>query len=81
MNNNIYYIKRNANASNIYSNTYFSIHSFWFVKIYMGPIKFTWDPHDFVGPMWILTNQKKCVEKYVLEYVASISPSYINPIY
>jgi len=35
----------------------------------MGPTKFIWDPHDLVGPMWILTNQRKCVGKCVLECV------------
>jgi len=33
----------------------------------MGPTKYKWDPHDLVGPMWILTNQKECVRKCVLE--------------
>jgi len=27
------------------------------------------DPNDLVGPMWILTNQRECVEKCVLEDV------------
>jgi len=35
----------------------------------MEPTKFIWDPHDLVGPMWILTNQKECVGKCVLECV------------
>jgi len=35
----------------------------------MGPTKFIWDPHDLMGPVLILTNQKKCVEKCVLECV------------
>jgi len=35
----------------------------------MGPTKFIWDLHDLVGPMWILTNQRECVEKCVLEGV------------
>jgi len=30
---------------------YFSTHSFLLVKIYMGPTKFIWDPHDLVGLM------------------------------
>ena len=57
------------NVSNTSSNTYFSTHSLWLIKIHMGPTKFTWDPHDLVGPVWILTNQRECVEKYVLEGV------------
>ena len=44
-------------------------HSLWLVKIHMGPTKFTWDPHDLVGPMWILTNQRECVRKCVLKGV------------
>jgi len=35
----------------------------------MRPTKYKWDPHDLVGPMWILTNQRECVEKCVLECV------------
>jgi len=35
----------------------------------MGPTKYKWDPHDLVGLMWILTNQRECVEKCVLEGV------------
>jgi hypothetical protein len=27
---------------------------FFWVKIYMGPAKFIWDPHDLVGPIWII---------------------------
>jgi len=57
------------NASNTPSNTHFSTHPFWLVKIHMGPTKLIWDPHDLVGPMWILTNQRECVEKCVLEGV------------
>jgi len=57
------------NASNTHSNTHFSIHSLWLVKIHMGPTKFIWDQYDLVGPMWVLTNQKECAEKYVLQYV------------
>jgi len=30
----------------------------WLYKIYMWATKFIWDPHDLVGSMWILTNQK-----------------------
>ena len=46
----------------------------WFVvmlciQIHIGPTKFKWDPHALVGPMWILTNQRECVEKCVLECV------------
>jgi len=57
------------NASNTPSNTHFSTHSLWLVEIHMGSTKFIWDPHDLVGPMWILTNQRECVEKCVLEGV------------
>jgi len=32
-------------------------------------LKFTWDPHDLMGFMWILTNQRECVRKCVLEGV------------
>jgi len=46
-----------------------STHSLWLVEIHMGPTKFIWDPHDLVGLMWILTNQRECVEKCVLEGV------------
>ena len=35
----------------------------------MRPTKYKWDPYDLVGLMWILTNQRKCVEKCVLECV------------
>ena len=35
----------------------------------MGPTKFKWDPHVLVRPMRILTNQRDCVEKCVLEYM------------
>jgi len=31
--------------------------------------KFIWNSYNLIGPMWILTNQKKCIEKYVLEGV------------
>jgi len=51
------------------SNTHFSTHSLWLVKIHMGPTKFIWDLHDLVGLMWILTNQRECVGKCVLECV------------
>jgi len=39
----------------------------------MSPTKLIWNPHDLVGLMWILTNQKECVEKRVRMCVASIS--------
>jgi len=55
------------NASNTLSNTHFSTHPFLLAKIHMGPTKLIWDPHDLVRPMWILTNQRECVEKCVLE--------------
>jgi len=35
----------------------------------MGSTKFIWDPHDLVGPMLILTNQRECVKKCVLKCV------------
>jgi len=35
----------------------------------MRPTKYKWDPHDLVGPMWILTNKKECFRKFVLEGV------------
>ena len=57
------------NASNTHSNTHFSTHSLWLVKIHMGPTKSCGSHINLVGPMWILTNQRKCVEKYVLECV------------
>jgi len=57
------------NASNTPSNTHFSTHSLWLVEIHMGSTKFIWDPHNLVGPMWIWTNQRKYVEKCVLECV------------
>jgi len=57
------------NASNTPSNTHFSTHSLWFVEIHMRSTKFIWDPHDLVGPMWILTNQRECVKKCVLKGV------------
>jgi len=39
------------------------------IKIHMDPTKLIWDPHDLVRLMWILTNQKECVEKCVIEDV------------
>jgi len=60
------------NASNTPSNTHFSTHSLWLVKFHMRPIKFIWDSHALVRPMWILINQKKCVEKCVLECVSLV---------
>jgi len=39
------------------------------VKIHIGPTKYKWDPHNLVGPMWILTNQKECIKKCELEGV------------
>ena len=35
----------------------------------MGSTKFIWDSHDLVRLMWILTDQKEYVEKYVLKCV------------
>jgi hypothetical protein len=37
----------------------------------MGLTKFIWDPHDLVGFMWILSNQRECVEKCMLKCVSS----------
>jgi len=28
-----------------------------------------WVPYKFGGSIWILTNQKKCIEKCVLKYI------------
>jgi len=39
------------------------------VKIHMGPTKSCGSHINLVGPMWILTNQKECVKKCVLEGV------------
>jgi len=36
----------------------------------MGPTKYKWGPHDLVGPMWILIDQRECVRKCVLEGVS-----------
>ena len=52
-----------------YFNIYFSTHSFWLVKIHIGPTKSCGSHVNLIGPMWILTNQKECIEKYVLEYM------------
>ena len=57
------------NASNTSSNTHFSTHSLWLVKVYMGPTKSCGSHINLMGPMWILTNQIECVEKCVLEGV------------
>jgi len=57
------------NVSNTHSNTHFSTHSLWLVKIYMGPTKSCGSYINLVGPMWFLTNQRECVEKCVLECV------------
>ena len=51
------------------SNTHFSIYCLWLVRIHIAPTKIIWDPHDFVGLMWMLTNQRECVEKCILECV------------
>ena len=58
-----YYSLRNA------STTYFLTHSFWLVKIHMGPTIFLWDPHNLVGLMWIWINQREYVEKCMLKCV------------
>jgi hypothetical protein len=57
------------NTNNTHFNTYFSTHSLSLVKIYTCPTK-TYGSHRYlVGSMWILTNQKECIQKYVLKYV------------
>jgi len=56
-------------SRNTHSNTHFSTHSIRLVKIHMGSTKFIWDPHDLVGLMCILINQRECVKKCVLECV------------
>jgi len=63
----IYICVRNAN--NIPSNTHFLTHSLRFVKIHMGPTKSCGSHLYLVGPMQILTNQRECVGKYVLQGV------------
>ena len=40
-----------------------------FQHIHMGPTKSCGSHIHLVGPMWILTNQRECVEKYVLKCV------------
>ena len=62
-------ILNKRNASNTPFNTHFLTHSLWLVKIYMGPTKSCGSHINLVGPMWILTNQKECVEKCVLKGV------------
>jgi len=57
------------NARNTHSNTHFSTHSIWLVEIHMGPTKPCGSHIRLVDPMWILTNQRECVEMCV----ASIS--------
>jgi len=57
------------NASNTPSNTHFLTHYLWLVKIYMGSTKSCGSHINLVGPIWILTNQRECVEKCVLEDV------------
>jgi len=41
--------------------THISTHSLWLVKIRMGSTKLIRVPHDLMGPMWILTIQRECV--------------------
>jgi len=65
------------NASNISSYT----HSLWLVKIHMDPTKSCGSYILFVGPMWILTNQKKCVEKCVLEGVLLAFLLYLSSLH
>jgi len=69
-----YTLITNRNASNTHSNTHFSTHFFWLVKINTGPIKSCGSHMNLVGPMWILTNQRECVEKCVLEGVLLAFP-------
>ena len=66
-----HYHLKNAN------NTHFSTHFFSLAKIHMGSTKLIWDPYDLVGPMWVLTNQRKCVERCV----ASISLTIFHPTF
>jgi len=60
-------VKRNT--SNTSSNTHFSTHSFWLVKIYIGSTKLCGFHMNLVGFIWISTNQRECVKKCVLECV------------
>ena len=64
-----YVIFFKRNASNTPSNTHFSTHSLWLVKIHMGPTKSCGSHINLVGRIWILTNQRECIEKCVLEGV------------
>jgi len=57
------------NVSDTHSNTHFSTHYLWLVKSHMGPTKSCGSHINLEGPIWILTNQKKCVEKCMLECV------------
>jgi len=57
------------NASNTYSNTDSSTHYLWLVEIHMSPTKSCRSPINLLGDMWILTHQKKYVEKCVLKYM------------
>jgi len=65
------------NASNTHYNTHIPIHSFWLVKTYMGSTKSCESHISLVSPMWILINQRECVEKCVLECVLLVFLIYI----
>jgi len=60
-------IRRRMLATHIL--THIFQHSLWLVKIHMGPTKSCGSHIHLVGPMWILTNQRECVDKCVLECV------------
>jgi len=57
------------NATNTLFNTHFSTHSLWLIKIHIGPTKSCGSYIFLVGHMWILTNQRECGGKCVLEGV------------
>ena len=65
----INFIFNKRNVSNTHFNTCFPTHSLWLIKIHMGPTKFCGSHINLVSPMWILTNQRECVEKCVLKCV------------
>jgi len=37
-------------------------HALLLIKIHVRPAKYMWDLHDLVGPMWISSNQRVCVD-------------------
>jgi len=63
------------NANNTHFNTYLLTHFCWLVKIHMNSTKLCGSYLNLVGLMWILTNQRECVKKYVLEGVCITSIS------